>query len=285
MTEPDASNRAQADYWESRTSSWIAGESYISLVGSPFGRFAIDALAPAPGDTVLDVGCGTGPTTVELARRVAPGGRVVGMDIAPSMLEAARARATDAGVDNASFVAGDAQTADLGESLHHGVFSQFGIMFFADPLAAFANLRRSLREGGCLAFACWQDLFSNEWMFVPGAAAMGVTGEVPPMPAPGEPGPFSLSDPEVITALLTGAGFSDVTVTPRNTQVVVPAADVDTVVDAASQVGAVREALEGIDDPAVRERIRVAVRDALVERVEADELRLSSAAFVVTARR
>jgi ubiquinone/menaquinone biosynthesis C-methylase UbiE len=214
---------------------------------------------------------------------VLPGGRVVGLDISPSMLEVARGRAAADGLDHVEYVVGDAQSDDLGAGAFDAVFSQFGVMFFADPPAAFTNLRRSLREGGRLAFACWQEVFSNEWMVVPGSAVVTVTGELPPMPPPGEPGPFSLSDASGLEQLLTGAGFAEVEVAPRTAQVVVAADQLDLVVESASKIGAVRAALESIDDPAVADRIRAAVRDALAERVQDGELRLGSAAFVVSA--
>jgi SAM-dependent methyltransferase len=283
VSNDSGANDVQADYWESRSSSWIEAESYTARVGGPFGRAAIDALDPRPGSTVLDVGCGTGPTTIELARRVAPNGRVVGVDIAPSMLHAAGARAREAGVDNVEFRVADAQVEELGAGMFDAVFSQFGVMFFADPLQAFTNLHRTLRADGRLAFACWQDLFSNEWMFVPGAAAVSVTGEPPPMPGPGEPGPFSLADASRIEELLSGAGFADVAVAPTPGQVVVPAAEVDRVAESATQVGAAREILASQEDDEVRARILAAVRDALAERVTDGELRLSSAAHLVTA--
>jgi SAM-dependent methyltransferase len=243
----------------------------------------MDSLALEPGLRVLDVGCGTGPTTTELARRVAPGGTARGIDIAPSMLAAARSRADRDGVQNAEFVVGDAQSDDLGHNTFDAVFSQFGVMFFSDPAAAFANLRRALRDGGRIAFACWQDVFANEWMLVPGSAVVAVTGQLPPMPSPGEPGPFSLADPSRVEQLLLGAGFRSIDVVPHAEQVVVSADRIDMVVAAASRVGSVREALESNDDPAFREQLGAAVRAALVERVTDGQLRLGAAAFIVTA--
>jgi SAM-dependent methyltransferase len=281
MSEPGG-NVEQAAYWEGRSSSWIEAEDYTTLVTGPFGRRAMETLALEPGQAVLDVGCGTGPTTVEVGRRVAPGGDVLGVDIAPSMLEVARDRATREGVDNVQFRAGDAQVDDFG--VFDAVLSQFGVMFFADPAAAFANLRRSVRPGGRLAFACWQDVLLNEWMFVPGAAVMSVTGQLPPTPPPGAPGPFSLSDASRTEDLLAGAGFGSIEIVPHSDQVVVGEDQVDMVVQSASRVGAVREALEANPDPVFGAEVEAAVRAALVERVQDGQLRLGSAAFVVSAQ-
>lgn len=199
------------------------------------------------------------------------------------MLVAARARADRESVGNVEFVVGDAQCDDLGDGTFDAVFSQFGVMFFSDPAAAFGNLCRALCGGGRIALACWQDVFANEWMFVPGSAVVAVTGELPTMPGPGEPGPFSLSDPAYVEQLLSGAGFCAIEVVPHAEQVVVSADRVDMVVEAASRVGAVREALEANDDPAFHQRLRLAVRAALSERVHDGELRLGAAAFIVTA--
>jgi ubiquinone/menaquinone biosynthesis C-methylase UbiE len=283
MSDSRGGNAGQAEYWEDRSSSWIEVEDYTTLVTGSFGRRAMDCLALESGWGVLDIGCGTGPTTTELARRVRPGGTARGIDIAPSMLVAARARADRENVGNVEFVAGDAQCDDLGNGTFDAVFSQFGVMFFSDPAAAFANLRRALRGGGRIAFACWQDVFANEWMFVPGSAVVAVTGALPPMPGPGEPGPFSLSDPAHVEQLLLGAGFRAIEVVPHAEQVVVSADRVDMVVEAASRVGGVREALETNDDPAFHEQLRSAVRAALSERVHDGELRLGAAAFIVAA--
>jgi len=199
------------------------------------------------------------------------------------MLAAARLRAERERVDNVDFVVGDAECDDLGAGSFDAVFSQFGVMFFADPGAAFANLRTVLREGGRFGFACWQDVFANEWMLVPASAVVAVTGELPSMPGPGEPGPFSLSDSARVEELLWGAGFRAIEVVPHAEQVVVSADRVGEVVDAACRVGAVREALESNHDPEFRDQLRSAVHAALSERVQDDELCLSAAALIVRA--
>ena len=275
-------NAAQGEYWERRSSSWIEAEDYITLVTGSFGRRAMECLALEPGRRVLDVGCGTGSTTIELARRVSPGGTAVGIDIAPSMLKAARSRAESQGVDTVEFVVGDAQSGDLGRGTFDAVFSQFGVMFFSDPAAAFANLRRALSDRGRIAFACWQDVFANEWMFVPGSAVLAVTGELPALPGPGEPGPFSLADPDHIERLLLGAGFTSIEMRAAAEEVVVGSDQIEMVVEAACRVGAVREAFEKNADPAFHELLRSAVRNALLERVEDGQLGLGAAAHVVT---
>jgi SAM-dependent methyltransferase len=283
MGNDERANDAQAEYWEERAASWIGMEEYTTLVTGPFGRLAMDRLSVASGERVLDIGCGTGPTAVEMARRVAPGGAVRGVDISPSLIAAARERASRDGVDNVEFAVADAQTADLGAAAFDAVFSQFGVMFFSDPAEAFANLRRSVRDGGRIAFACWQAVTANEWMLVPGAAVVGVTGEPPPMPAPGEPGPFSLADPDHVEHLLTGSGFRSIDVVPHSVEVEVGADRVDMVVDASSSIGVVRDVIASSDDPSFHEQLRSAIRAALLGRVQGDTLRLGSAAFIVTA--
>ena len=284
MSDSSLPNAAQGEYWERRSSSWIEAEGYTTLVTGSFGRRAMDCLALEPGHRVMDVGCGTGPTTMELARRVSPGGRAIGIDIAPSMLKVARDRAASQHMDHCEFIVADAQSGDLGTGTCDAVFSQFGVMFFSDPAAAFANLHGAIREGGHIAFACWQDIFANEWMLVPGSAVVAVTGELPPMPGPGEPGPFSLSDPARIEQLLLGAGFEAIDVRPHAEEVVVSAAQIEMVVDAACRIGAVREVLVSNDDPGFRQQLRSAVRTAHLERVHDGQLHLGAAALVVTAK-
>jgi SAM-dependent methyltransferase len=171
----------------------------------------LDAAALKPGERVLDVGCGNGATTIEAARRVRPGGVAVGIDLSAPMLGFARQRATAAGAMEAKFVRDDAQTHTFTADEFDAVVSRFGLMFFDDPQAAFANLRRALRPGGRLAFVAWQGIERSQWIMVPGAAAAPHVG-LPEGIAPDAPGPAGLADPARVLRLLGGAGFTDVTI-------------------------------------------------------------------------
>jgi SAM-dependent methyltransferase len=156
-------------------------------------------------------------------------------------------------------------------------------MFFADPEVAFDRIRRLVRPGGILAFTSWQNLFANEWMFIPGSAVVAVTGELPPMPGPGEAGPFSLAEPGRIEELLGQAGFSDIDVQPVAKMIVLPVEDVASLTQLSQHVGPVREALREADGE-TRQRVLAGVREALEAKVTDGELRLSAAAFVARAR-
>lgn len=276
-------NREQAEFWAALAPTWVEIEDQLERVSGPFGRMAMELLGPRPGQRVLDLGCGSGTTTVELATRVGPDGEVVGADIAPAMLARARERARATGVGNVTFVEADLQVHDLGERSFDAAYSRFGVMFFADPAAAFANVRRALRPGGVLAFACWQDVTANEWMLVPGAAVMSVTGTLPAVPGPGEPGPFSLADPERVRSLLSSVGFTAVEVEPHTDVVVIEEADLDRAVEASCRIGAVREALRDADDE-TRERARACVRDAFCSRIEEGRVRLGAGVLLARAQ-
>jgi SAM-dependent methyltransferase len=278
-----SADEEQAAFWEQLTPGWLAAEEHTELVSAPFGAAAMDALALQPGHRVLDLGCGSGGTTLELARRVTHRGEAVGIDIAPAMIDAAQGRATAEGAENATFAVADAQSSPLGHGAYDATFSRFGVMFFADAVAAFANIRTALRPHGLVAFACWQNLFANEWMFVPGSAVVSVTGALPPMPGPDEPGPFSLSEPGRVETVLAEAGFNDIVVTPHAHTIVLPEAQVASLATLSQRVGPVREALRTADAETAA-RIHDAVHAALEARVDQGELRLSSAAFIVTAR-
>jgi SAM-dependent methyltransferase len=277
------SNEEQFEFWEELTPGWLLSEGHTELVATAFGVAAMDSLALTPGQRVIDIGCGLGSTTVALAGIVGPGGEAVGIDIAPAMIEVARNRASAEGVANATFVAADAQTDALGESAYDAAYSRFGSMFFSDPTAAFANVHASLRAGGALGLACWSNIFANEWMFVPGSAVVAVTGALPPMPAPGDPGPFSLEDPDVVTALLRGTGFGQIDVKPMVESIVIPTDQIESLVALSRRVGPVREALRTADDETAA-RIEAGVRAALTDRVENGELRLSASALIISAR-
>jgi SAM-dependent methyltransferase len=287
VTAPDdaGGNAEQLRYWnETAGAKWVAYQAALDAQLRPLGQRAMDRARIAPGEHVLDVGCGCGDTTLELAGRVAPGGEVVGLDPSALMLARAVERAREAGAGNARFVQADAQTHALPAARFDAVYSRFGVMFFADPVAAFANLRRCLRPGGRLAFVCWQPLARNPWLLVPlQAAAQHLT--LPPPPAPGAPGPFAFADREHVSRILTRAGFTDVGFDDvQETLALAGGGGVD---------AAVRLLLEGVGptsaamreaDPAVRERVAAAVRDALAPFADAGGVRMPCAAWVVSAR-
>jgi SAM-dependent methyltransferase len=282
-TMTDDSNRAQAEFWDEIAPAWATAEQHTELVAARFGDLAAERLELQPGQRVLDVGCGTGPTTLTLAGAVGPTGLAVGVDIAAGMIARASTRAAETPGVPARFAVADVQVDDIAGGPFDAVFSRFGVMFFADPRAAFTNIRALLRPGGRLAFACWADLFSNEWMFVPGAAVISVTGEFPAMPEPGAPGPFSLAEVDSVTALLAEAGFTEVDVTPHAEVVVLPESQVESIVALSRSVGPVREALLEADDE-LTAAILAGVREALADKVTNGELRLTAAANIVSGR-
>lgn len=276
-------NTEQAAYWADRAKSWASQEDLHDRLIGPAGWLAMDGLDPRPGQVLVDLGCGTGQTTVELARRVAPGGQVVGVDIAAAMFERARQHVAEAGVGNVELIHADAQSSRLGQHRFDGAFSRFGIMFFSDPAAAFKNVRASLKAGAPLSFVCWQPLLANDWMLVPAEAAVAVLGVLPEMPAPDAPGPFSLSAPERVYHVLDEAGFRDIDIVAHDDVLVIPESGISDMADSALQVGAVKRMLEAADPEAV-ELVRQAIKDAFESRLVNGEVALSRAFLLVHAR-
>ncbi len=200
-------NQAQRDQWnaEHQVGTWPRRERITLAVTGPL----LKALSLSPGEKVLDVGCGGGLAALDAARAVAPAGSVTGFDISLPLVGLASQRAAEAKADNVSFIAGDAQTDAIPGAPFDAVMSQFGVMFFADPVAAFSNIRKHLRPGGRITFACWQPAAKNTWY--PGAVL--ALFQNPPLPtAHGgpPPGPFAFADPAYAERVLLGAGFEQV---------------------------------------------------------------------------
>ena len=201
-------NAEQIEYWNSeRARKWVELQERMDALIEAFGARAIERAGLAAGERVIDVGCGCGGTTLDLAGRVGARGRVLGVDISAVMLSRARERAKSVGLANVEFVDADAQTHAFEAGAWDCAFSRFGVMFFADPARAFANLRRALRQGGRVSFACWRAMPENEWVTVPLTALMKVIAPPPP-PLPGAPGPFAFGDPQRVRGLLGEAGFA-----------------------------------------------------------------------------
>jgi SAM-dependent methyltransferase len=273
-----APNAAQAEYWNAGAGpTWAELQEPLDRQLAPLGRLAMAALAPRPGERLLDVGCGAGETTLELAQAVAPAGHVTGLDISATLLAVARRRA--AGRRDVDFVEADAQTYPFAPASHDGLFSRFGVMFFADPAAAFANLRRALKPGGRLAFVCWRTAAENEVMSLPMAAASPFLPPSTP-PEPGAPGPFAFADPERVRALLDAAGFTGIHLAPHELKV--GGGDLEATLSLSLRVGPLGGALR--ENPDKREAAVDAIRAALAPHEGPDGVKLRSATWVVTAR-
>jgi SAM-dependent methyltransferase len=282
---PTGPNAEQIQYWNAISGpKWVTLHEVIDRQIHPLGQAAMDAAAIGAGDRVLDIGCGCGATTADIARRVGPQGAAVGVDVSAVMLEQARTVARTAGLTQACFEQADAQTHGFAPGSFNVLFSRFGVMFFSDPAAAFANLCQALQPGGRLAFVCWQAITDNPWMLVPlAAAAQHIT--LPAPPPPGAPSPFAFADAERVRQILVRAGFVDVSITPRVEELTIGAgADLDATVNFLLEMGPTGTALRQAPTEA-RPAVAGAVRDALRPYATADGVRMNSAAWIVTARR
>lgn len=277
-------NAEQIKYWNEDTAQrWVEAQAALDAQLDQLGQLAMDAGSLSSGDRVVDIGCGCGATTLEIARRVGSKGSVTGVDVSAPMLAQARRAAAAAGASNVSFINADAQTHAFATGATDALFSRFGIMFFADPGAAFVNLRRALTPKGRLAFVCWRAFPENPWMAVPMMAALQhVT--LPPPPPPDAPGPFAFADADRVRALLTGAGFADVRFEAVDrTLTIGGSGDLDEVVSFLLMLGPTARALREAD-PSVLPAVRVAVRAALEPYHGPDGVRMAGAVWVVTAR-
>jgi SAM-dependent methyltransferase len=206
MADPEQFNADQLAFWNGPGGDiWVARQAHTDVTLAPVSEALLAHSAPRTGERVLDVGCGCGTSTLEFARAVGPAGRVAALDISGPMLAEGEARAKAAGIANVEWRQADAATAALdGFDL---LTSNFGLMFFGDPVAALAHMRRAARPGARMAFVCWRTLDENPWMEVPMRA---VAPHVPPRPKgdPEAPGMFAFADPQRVTRVLTAAGWA-----------------------------------------------------------------------------
>jgi SAM-dependent methyltransferase len=270
---------------DASAAKWVRLQERTDAQLGALGLFVIDRLAPAPGERVLDVGCGAGQTVLQLAERVGSEGSVVGLDISAPMLARARERVSEAGLSRVELVLGDAATQRF-ERPFDVLFSRFGVMFFEDPVAAFANLRAALRPGGRLGFACWQAPERNPWVALPLDAARKIApGQaLPALLEPERPGPFFFSDPAFVERILSRAGFIEIAVEPRELDAPLgDARTLDEAVDFSLEIGPTARFVSEAE-PALVPAMRAAVREALSAFVSERGVCVTMRMLLVTAR-
>ena len=269
--------------------AWNGGESvhYVDHTDRydrqlvPFTDALLDRARPEPHHVVLDIGCGCGAATLGAAGMAH---RAVGVDLSEPLLDVARRRALSSGIDNAEFLLADAQTHAFAPGTFDLLISQFGVMFFDDPVTAFANLRRALTPHGRALFVCWQGLRANEWLMVLG----DVVARHVALPEFGGrargPGMFSLSDPAETTELLHAAGFEQVACEPLTPTILLGGGGtLDESIEFLLGMGMAR-GLVGLAGPDAHDAVVDTVRTELAERYEPGVgLRLGAAAWLVAA--
>jgi SAM-dependent methyltransferase len=254
-------NAEEIAYWNDDAGvRWATWQEKIDAAFAPITAAAIAAADPRSGEAALDVGCGCGATVLGLARGVGSGGRVVGVDVSQPMLAVAESRVRAAGLTNVELLLSDASNHPFEPATFDLAFSRFGVMFFENPVDAFANIRRALGPHGRVAFVCWRPLAENPWFQVPRDAVLPLVPN-PPKPDPEAPGPMSFADPDRVRRVLAGAGFGDVRIAAFDTRVSLGATA--NAVDFLLQIGQASRLLEGAD-PGTRakaaERLAEAVR-------------------------
>lgn len=280
MSNPEQFNADQLSFWNGQGGhTWVARQEHTDITLTPVSEALLALAAPRSGERVLDVGCGCGATTLEFARAVGPTGHVTAVDISGPMLAEAKARAEAAGIANVDWLQVDAATAALGE--FDLLTSSFGLMFFGDPVAAFAHIRRAARPGARMAFVSWRPITENPWMEVPLHA---VSGHVPPRPKPNPqaPGMFAMADPQRVSRILTAAGWAPPRLDKLDLALDIAAGrGLDEAVKQSTQIGAVNSALRGQPEETVAAAI-ASLREALAAYLDGASVRLPGAMWLVS---
>src|ERR1700730_10390045 len=279
-----AANAAQQEYWNT-----VAGPRWVGLGGFVERRVrAVNDLLlarseVAPGEKVLEVGCGTGAATVPVAEAVGDTGEVVGIDLSEPMLAGARERISHSGLRNITLLRADAQVHAFEPNRFDLIASRFGVMFFADPAAAFRNLLGAARPGGRLCFACWAALEENRHWLIPYEVALRHLGPPAPKP-PHAPGPMAFSDPEYVRSVLERAGYRDVEIRRETPEII--GASPQEEAEYACIMGPSHRLIDEKQPPdSVCELIKQEMTEAFAAYAKGGEMVLPSTIVLVTLRR
>jgi SAM-dependent methyltransferase len=273
-TTPD-----QAALWNTTSGcAWVENQQLLDRLLQPFEDALMDAIRGAPGSRLLDIGCGTGSTTLAAARLLGEKGQCTGIDISEPMLAFARSRA-EREHRSVSFICADAQTHAFDANSFDTLISRFGVMFFEDPIAAFANLRRAATKGARLCSIAWRGAADNPFMTTAERAAAPLLPNIPPR-KPDAPGQFGFADPERVHHILSHSGWSEIELRPLDVVCRFPEAEL---IGYFTKFGPLGQVLQQADE-ATRNHVIAKVRAAFDPYVHGAEVRFNAGAWVVTAR-
>lgn len=281
-SDTDIRNADQIAAWnESTGQTWVKMNAALDRQLEPIGAAMLERAGLHPGQKVLDIGCGAGATSRQAAAAVGPDGSVLGVDISEPLLELARERSAD--FTNLDFLLGDAQTQGFGAKAFDRAISRFGVMFFDDPTAAFANLRRACRPNARLCFACWRAPEENPWLTLPMQAAGPLLPPQPPADSRA-PGPFAFADARRLRDVIPGAGWRELLIEPLDVKV--GGADLEETTTLMVRVGPLGRAIRDAGPtPELMAAVTDAVRESLRPFIGPDGLSaMPSASWIVTAR-
>ena len=280
MPDREQINADQLAFWNGPGGhTWVARQEHTDITLAPVTEALLAFATPQTGERVLDIGCGCGATTLEFARAVGPAGRVAALDISGPMLAEGQARAKTAGIANIAWQQVDPAMAAL--DAYDLLTSAFGVMFFGDPMGAFANMRGAATPGARMAFVCWRALAENPWMEVPMNA---VSCHLPPRPkaVPNAPGMFAFADPERVSEVLTAAGWAAPRLEKLDLDLDIAAGrGLEEAVDQSTKIGAVNSWLRNQPTDVVSAAI-ASVRAALAPHVDGASVRLPGAMWLVS---
>jgi SAM-dependent methyltransferase len=280
MATPEEINADMLAFWNGRGGhTWVDRQAHTDITLEPVTEALLAFAAPRAGERVVDIGCGCGAPTLEFARATGPRGRVAGIDISGPMLAEGERRARAAGIANVEWRQADPATAALDE--YDLMVSAFGVMFFGDRVAAFANMRRGAAPGARMALVCWRTLAENPWMEAPMKA---VAQHLPPRPqgVPNAPGMFAFADPEHVTEVLTATGWA----VPRFEKLdmdldIAAGRGLEEAVIQSTQIGAINSWLRNQPEGVVS-TCTASLRDALVPYAKGNSVRLRGAMWLIS---
>jgi SAM-dependent methyltransferase len=277
-----AGNADQIAYWNGPSGQrWTDRQELQDRMLAPVLDVLIDRAKPAPGERILDVGCGCGATTIAFAEKVGASGHVLGIDISAPMLERARQRAPKGAP--VEFQLADATVHPFAPAAFDLLTSRFGVMFFADPTVSFANLRTAMKPGSRMAFACWREPRVNPWMIVPLQAAYKHVPKLPQL-GPEDPGPFSFASEERVHRVLGGAGFTEIGMEHCDLRLDIAIGEgLEAAAQRTLEIGPVHRALEGQSNDVIA-AVKASIQDALTPYVKGNVVELPAGIWIVTAR-